>query len=806
MPGGAECGRARRLARQPAAALAGSAAIVALVLTAGSAPALAQAESGSQSVSYAGYHFAIPATWPVFDLSRQPMTCVRFDLHAVYLGSPASNQTCPSWLLGATEALVIGPGPSAAGRRTVENPVSHLITATAPGLVVTATFDTDPAVITGILASAGLATAVVTTAARAGPAGASTAPSGQTPATELAVSATAEAVAAATVPAPPLPAAVANDVGLGFDTCTAPSSDVMQAWLAGSPYRAVGIYIGGADRACSQPNLTADWVRQQAVAGWHFIPLYAGPQSAFGQITAPAQQGTADATDAAAQAEQLGFGPGTPLYCDMESYLPAQSAATLEFLSSWTAQLHKLGYDSGVYSSSNSGIADLAAQYGTGRYAMPDVIYDALWNGAADVNDGHYQAGEWASGQRIHQFSGNVLQTYGGASMQIDQDYLDVAIAPAAPSPQPSSAVPSPGPSSPAPSAQPSPAASPQPSPAVSPPPPPAATAQASAAVTDGNGSTFVFAVGPGHHLIEESMSAAGQWTRTDLGGYLTSAPSAVLVGSVLDVFYRGAGHRLWERTSTPAGFGPGQRFGQFGPVGAPEAVAQPDGVIDVFWRAYGGSHLWHAQYDPGSGWAGPQNLQGHLASDPYPVVAPSGDVQVFWTGAGDRNLWRVVRGGMSGTWRGPEDLGMGPLSAAPQAVALASGEVDVFWRRLTRPRFLEMAVIQPGRPASGPVNPGGALGALLQPWPVVADGSEWLVFQGRLGGLRQVRAVAGGGWTASAWVRGVAGLLSAPFAAAGPASAPLEIFWTGTDGHLWAEQLTRSGGWGRPVQLGPLT
>jgi len=181
--------------------------------------------------------------------------------------------------------------------------------------------------------------------------------------------------------------------------------------------------------------------------------------------------------------------------------------------------------------------------------------------------------------------------------------------------------------------------------------------------------------------------------------------------------------------------------------------------------------------------------------------------VQVFWMGAGDRSLWRVVRGGLSGRWGGAQDLGMGPLDGAPQATTLASGEIDVFWRRLIRPRFLEMAVIPPGgSAASGPVNPGGALGALLQPWPVVGAGSEWLVFQGRLGGLRQVHAVPGAGWTASVWVRGVAGLHSAPFAAAGPASAPLEIFWTGTDGHLWAEQLTQPGGWGRPVQLGPLT
>ena len=64
--------------------------------------------------------------------------------------------------------------------------------------------------------------------------------------------------------------------GYGFDACTAPSSATMQAWLA-SPYRAVGIYFGGNNRGCTQPNLTAGWVAHQQAAGWHLIPIYLGP-------------------------------------------------------------------------------------------------------------------------------------------------------------------------------------------------------------------------------------------------------------------------------------------------------------------------------------------------------------------------------------------------------------------------------------------------------------------------------------------------------------------------------------------------
>ena len=41
----------------------------------------------------------------------------------------------------------------------------------------------------------------------------------------------------------------------------------MNAWLA-SPYRAIGVYIGGANRGCAQPNLTATWVQDEVAAGW----------------------------------------------------------------------------------------------------------------------------------------------------------------------------------------------------------------------------------------------------------------------------------------------------------------------------------------------------------------------------------------------------------------------------------------------------------------------------------------------------------------------------------------------------------
>lgn len=60
--------------------------------------------------------------------------------------------------------------------------------------------------------------------------------------------------------------------GNAFDTCTAPSLSAMKAWNTGS-YGAAAVYVGGKNRGCSQPNLTASWVKSVSSMGWRLIPL-----------------------------------------------------------------------------------------------------------------------------------------------------------------------------------------------------------------------------------------------------------------------------------------------------------------------------------------------------------------------------------------------------------------------------------------------------------------------------------------------------------------------------------------------------
>ncbi len=339
-------------------------------------PARADAADG-HSVHFEGHAVHVPQGYRVVRVGAHPQTCVRLDRRVVYLGGPSAEQRCPAGpILGKRRAIVIGRH----GHRITGD--SRALSRAATGTVL----------------------------ARPGAAHASKAPA---------------------------TGSVSGSIftGLGFDTCSAPSSKAMAAW-AESPFRGVGIYIGGENSACSQPNLSASWVSAQTTAGWHLIPTYVGLQaptsscSSCAKLTTAAAgiQGAAAAEDAVAEASAIGIGAGSPIYFDMESYSPSTSAtkAVLTFLEAWTVKLHQLGYTSGVYSSSGSGIADLARQVGT-TYALPDDLWIANWNNAQNTTDSVVPASAWANHQRIHQYMGGHNDTYGGVTINVDSDYVDGA-------------------------------------------------------------------------------------------------------------------------------------------------------------------------------------------------------------------------------------------------------------------------------------------------------------------------------------------------------------------------------------------
>jgi hypothetical protein len=66
-------------------------------------------------VTFGGYTVSVPASWPVYDLTKNPRQCVRYDVHAVYLGTPGPDPDCPPNLVGRVDTVTIqAPAASAA--------------------------------------------------------------------------------------------------------------------------------------------------------------------------------------------------------------------------------------------------------------------------------------------------------------------------------------------------------------------------------------------------------------------------------------------------------------------------------------------------------------------------------------------------------------------------------------------------------------------------------------------------------------------------------------------------------------------
>ncbi|MEU3254837.1 glycoside hydrolase domain-containing protein [Streptomyces sp. NPDC006997] len=397
------------------------------------APALADSapDEGQRTVTYHGYRFDAPADWRVVDFAKDPTACPRLDAPAVYLGRPGDQSDCPARVLGRTAGIVVEPitarsadrtAPATArapkGRATAPAAVSAngtiQVAVEDAGVLVTAhhTPRTEGAV-RDVLASARLTPGARRTELP-GP--------GQR---------SAPGTLAAAGPQP------GSYLGKGFDACTAPSQSAMNAWQASSPYSAVGVYISGSFRGCAQPNLTASWVTSQTSNGWHLIPIDVGRQApctsySLRMSSDPAtakSQGVSAAAGAISAAANLGIPAGSAIYSDIEAYNSTASckAAVLSYLSGWTERLHSGGYLSGFYSSAASGIRDAASEYDNSAYTRVDHLFYAWWNGAADTNTGSYVPSTyWASHQRIHQYVGEVTESYGGYSINIDRDYLDV--------------------------------------------------------------------------------------------------------------------------------------------------------------------------------------------------------------------------------------------------------------------------------------------------------------------------------------------------------------------------------------------
>ncbi len=403
---------------------------------------------GTRTVSYGGVHARVPGSWRVVDLDKTPAACVRLDVATVYLGAASDQQDCPAHVIGRADTLWLAPSAAPVGvsankvgvmsaRVTVNEPSHEQVAAVADRqVVVQATWGplrtSIDTVLKTVSPTAGAVPQRDLQAAR-------TSPSVQRSAQESAPS-TSSRAATMTPFSSSTGGSAGVFTGLGMDTCSAPSVDTMRAWKA-SRYRAAGIYIGGALRACGDGNLSASWVSSVSAQGWGLMPIYVGLQapcvSQQGLATiSPASassQGSAAATDAIAKARKFGVGTGRPIYYDMEDYGAGSScrSTVLSFLSAWTSVLHRSGYLSGVYGGPGSVMSDMV---GAGSsFTAPDHVWFAYWNGIAtsraQSSYPRFPDSTWANHQRLHQYAGNTSETWGGVRLQLDANWIDTRLA-----------------------------------------------------------------------------------------------------------------------------------------------------------------------------------------------------------------------------------------------------------------------------------------------------------------------------------------------------------------------------------------
>jgi len=237
--------------------------------------------------------------------------------------------------------------------------------------------------------------------------------------------------------------------GYGFDQCLAPTQSAMDTWWLTSPFTGVGIYVSGASRACtSQPNLTSSWISRQLAAGWRLLPITLGPQAwcttrerylhqvridwhPANNYVAARTQGRAEADKTIAATSRLGIAKGSTQWYDIEAFDTARTdcrESAKWFLNAWSNRLHELGYVSGVYSSAASGIKmlDDARVNTPGRFTLPDQLWIADWNGNADVFSSYVRNDGWMPHRRVHQYRGGKPETFGGVTINIDRNWLDL--------------------------------------------------------------------------------------------------------------------------------------------------------------------------------------------------------------------------------------------------------------------------------------------------------------------------------------------------------------------------------------------
>ncbi|WP_128431396.1 glycoside hydrolase domain-containing protein [Streptomyces cyaneus] len=179
--------------------------------------------------------------------------------------------------------------------------------------------------------------------------------------------------------------------GRAFDTCAAPSLSAMKAWRTNGFYGAAAVYVGGKNRGCSQPNLTASWVKSVSSVGWKLIPIY----------------------------------------LDMEPYDITNKAcndAVLTYVRAFDKGLRAKIYRAGYYGVTSSSAKAVATA--TDKTDLPGKLWYALWDKQNTTTaDWPWGATQYTGHSRGYQYMVNSKETRNGYTITVDRDAWDAPVA-----------------------------------------------------------------------------------------------------------------------------------------------------------------------------------------------------------------------------------------------------------------------------------------------------------------------------------------------------------------------------------------
>jgi len=230
----------------------------------------------------------------------------------------------------------------------------------------------------------------------------------------------------------------------GFDSCYLPTISKMQVWWDHSPYAFYALYLGGIHLPSICATADAAWVSAVHHQGWSFVPTWVGPQAPcssykYKMSYNPAisyQQGRQEADLASQKAASMGLSNdglgGTIIYYDLEPYgvsTPECRQPVQAFFNGWVERLDELGNSAGGYGSRNSYPSDWAT-----IAHVPDDVWPASWYASgydpyASVFGISWLEGLWVNHQRIRQYAGEVNNTWGGVTLNIDINVADGMVA-----------------------------------------------------------------------------------------------------------------------------------------------------------------------------------------------------------------------------------------------------------------------------------------------------------------------------------------------------------------------------------------